>query len=355
MLIKKIKKYLGKINFIEDATRESRERLNRIEEENRKLSDRLLLLSNTDLFSMYANDSFRDTCLPKLSTQYGLVPSTKWEDSNNRIELSQPYACTSMICNQEFLDSPIAQYWSQKIGDGNPVYHRKRWELIYICQSLWERDCLKEGKKGIVFGVGEECLPDVFASMGCHILATDLNINESSAKGWAATNQNAGGNLEKLRRKKICDTETFYSHVSYRDVNMNDIPEDIKGYDFCWSTCAFEHLGSLKHGLDFVKNSLNTLKPGGIAVHTTEYNIYSNEATLELKDLSLYRRKDMEQLIRDLTDAGHYVYPMDWHLGTSVVDHFIDLPPYQKTPMHLRLAVDRFPCTSIGIIIQKKR
>lgn len=191
----------------------------------------------------------------KICSQYKGIPVTEWKDLHNSIKLSKPYFCTSMICNQEFLDSPVAQYWSQKMRDGDPIYHRKRWERIYICQSLWERGCLKERKKGLVFAVGEERLPDLFASMGCKILATDLNPNEPTAKGWVESNQNAGGDLEKLRKKQICDDKTFYSHVSYRDVNMNDIPNDIMGYDFCWSTCALEHLGSIKLGLEFIKNN----------------------------------------------------------------------------------------------------
>ena len=259
-----------------------------------------------------------------------------------------------MICNQEFLEAPFSQYWMQKIGEWPITYWRKIWEYVYICQGLYERGMLTEGKKGVAFGIGEEPLPDLFASFGCHILATDLNANESFAKAWIASNENAGGNLEKLRQKKICDKETFYSHVSYRDVNMNDIRKDIKEYDFCWSTCALEHLGSLKNGLEFIKNSIKSLKSGDIAIHTTEYNLYSNDNTLESSGLSVYRRKDIENLIKDLQEQGHYVYPMDWHLGTNVVDHFIDLPPYQREIMHLRLLLQNYPCTSIGIIIKKR-
>ncbi|MBQ9539216.1 MAG: methyltransferase type 11 [Treponema sp.] len=353
-----IKKYLDKINFIEDATRESCERLRQIEKKSKELKESIAnpkIMNNNDLFAIYADNNLKEQCMEELSCQYSAIPKTEWKDINNRIDLPRPYSCTSMICNQEFLDSPISQYWNKKMKEGLPAYHRKRWELVYICQSLWERGYLEDGKKGIVFGVGEEHLPDLFASFGCHILATDLNLNESAAKGWIDTNQNAAGDLEKLRHKKICDRQTFYSRVTYRDVNMNDIPNDITGYDFCCSTCALEHLGSLRHGMDFIKNSLNTLKPGGTAVHTTEYNLYSNEDTLETEGLSLYRRKDIEQLIKELSDEGHYVYPMDWHLGTGIVDHFIDLPPYDRKTMHLRLAIDRFPCTSIGLIIRKRQ
>jgi len=44
---------------------------------------------------------------------------------------------------------------------------------------------------------------------------------------------------------------------------MNEIPRSFDNqYDYCWSVCAFEHLGSIQKGLDFVKNAMNVLKPG---------------------------------------------------------------------------------------------
>ena len=92
--------------------------------------------------------------------------------------------------------------------------------------------------------------------------------------------------------------------VSYRNVDMNNIPDDIVGYDFCWSTCAFEHLGSLYHGIEFVKNSLKTLKPGGIAVHTTEFNLYSDDWTYETEGCSMYRKCDIEYLIDSIESSG---------------------------------------------------
>ena len=86
------------------------------------------------------------------------------------------------------------------------------------------------------------------------------------------------------------------NHVKLRSVDMNSIPDDIEGYDFTWSACAFEHLGSIDKGLEFVKNSLKCLKPGGIAVHTTEFNASSDQNTLTSGPTVLFRKKDLELL-----------------------------------------------------------
>lgn len=297
--------------------------------------------------------------------------SEYWDTTHHTIDFDRPYSVTSMICNQSFFDAPFVQYWSGKVHRNfvdlmratnqlseqclqkKVVYHRKLWEFIYICQALYENEMLQKGKKGVAFGVGEECLPDLFASMGCDILATDLSVEEGGEMGWKKTGQNISGDYWKLNQYGFCDKKQFEEKVVYRDVDMNHIPSDIQGYDFCWSACALEHLGGIQAGLDFIKNSLNTLSEGGLAIHTTEYNLYSNERTFESRELSLFRRRDMERLIEELEADGHVVYPMDWHIGTNVVDSFVDLPPYSRKDMHLRLKLQEFPCTSIGIIIRK--
>lgn len=79
----------------------------------------------------------------------------------------------------------------------------------------------------------------------------------------------------------------------------------------------------------------------------------SNEETVESEGLSVFRRQDIESVADELRAAGHYVYPIDWHIGEDVLDKFIDLPPYSQKDMHLRLRLSEYPCTSIGLIILK--
>jgi hypothetical protein len=65
-------------------------------------------------------------------------------------------------------------------------------------------------------------------------------------------------------------------------------------YDFLWSSCALEHLGSLDAGLDFVVNAMDLLKPGGTAIHTTEFNLSSDDETLTSGPCVIYRRRDID-------------------------------------------------------------
>lgn len=284
-----------------------------------------------------------------------ILPWDKSHGVDGEFVFEKPYSTTSMICTQEFLDMPFCRYWSGKLYRGKfPVYNRKWWEFCYISQALYERGCLKKGKRGVGFGVGEERLTDLFASFGCDILATDLSAESSAAEGWMDTNQHAGGNLEKLRKAKICEKKEFYERVTYRDVDMNEIPDDIRGYDFCWSACALEHIGSRRKGMDFVINSMKTLKPGGVAVHTTEFNLYSDENTIDYPGLCLYRKKDMIELAMELGELGYEVEPFDWNLGHTVYDGFVDLPPYCYKDLHLRFLLEKYPTTSVGIIVYKR-
>ena len=253
-----------------------------------------------------------------------------------------------MICNASFFDMPLYQYWCDKLKIPRN-YHRKVWEFVYIAQALYERGCLSPGKKGIGFGCGEEPLVDAFASFGCQVLATDLQADENNP--WVKTEQNAAGNVEKLF-KSISSRENFSRRVTFRYIDMKEIPDDLYDYDFCWSSCALEHLGSLQHGLDFVHNSLKVVKPGGVLVHTTEFNLDSDDETLETPDLSLYRRSDIEKLIARLEQEGHEVSPLDLYQGKCIEDGFADVPPYTSC-VHLRLMISKYRCTSIGLIIKK--
>lgn len=146
----------------------------------------------------------------------------------------------------------------------------------------------------------------------------------------------------------------FRALVTFAAVDMNDIPSSLAGgFDFCWSACSLEHLGSLQNGLNFIARSLETLKPGGIAVHTTEFNLTSNDKTIEAVDLSLFRRRDIEGLVETLSGQGYRVAPIDWTVGEGFAERVVDLPPFGRGEPHIRLRMGEYDITSIGLIIEK--
>jgi SAM-dependent methyltransferase len=259
----------------------------------------------------------------------------------------------SELCKQADFALDAYRYWSSALGLP-PTFHRKHWEFFYISQALYERGLLQPGRTGLGFGVGHELLPALFAARGCTIVATDQTPDSAAKAGWEKTNEHAHS-LAALERPEICPSAVFREHVSFRVADMNHIPEEFADrFDFCWSACCLEHLGSLAHGIEFVENSLKTLKPGGVAVHTTEFNLSSNLDTIESRDLSIYRKRDIETMVKMIGRAGHQVEPLDLNTGTTVVDGYIDLPPYHEEP-HLRLRILQCDCTSIGLIITRGR
>jgi hypothetical protein len=256
----------------------------------------------------------------------------------------------STVCRQESFEQPYFPYWTRKVGAGL-IYHRKVWEFVFICQALWERGVIHPGARGLGFGVGREPLAAYFASEGCRVVGTDMAAAEAAALGWSDTAQHAAG-IEALRCPGVCPNPVFDQNVEFRVCDMNAIPDDLTDFDFCWSACAFEHLGSIEQGLCFVERSIECLEPGGWAVHTTEFNLSSNDHTVAQGGTVLFRRRDMEELAARLTARGHKVAPFDFEPGLKPLDRYVDVAPYRSEP-HLKLALEGYAATSIGVIVQR--
>jgi len=134
---------------------------------------------------------------------------------------------------------------------------------------------------------------------------------------------------------------------------MNRIPEGVmrEEFDFIWSACSLEHLGSLRQSIESVLNSLRYLKPGGVAIHTTEYNISSNWDTLDRGVTVLFRRRDITALQKAVSKLGCQM-SFNPNYGDGPHDLTFDEFPYVSSP-HVKLLIGPYVCTSVGIIITK--
>lgn len=270
-----------------------------------------------------------------------------------QLEEAAPKRFVSRCCTQGDFCSPHFQKIAEEMHLPSGI-HRKYWEFVYIVQALETNHVLQEHKSGIGFAVGLEPLPSFFAGRKVNILATDLPLTADSAGEWVATGQNAGGNLEKLYNEEICEKSIFQKYVRYRDVDMNHLPDDLGTFDFCWSSCAIEHVGSLRQSKEFLKNMLRVLKPGGIAIHTTEFNLISNDDTVEEGSSVIFRRKDIEEM-RDWFTANGHLMETSFVRGSDEGDLFVDIPPFKSEPYHLNLQLDEYIVTSFAIIVQKAK
>lgn len=260
-------------------------------------------------------------------------------------------APVSQMCTAAQFEEPEFAQWAAALG--SPISrHRKQWEFVFILQALAHTGALRPGARALGFGVGQESLPALFANMGIDVLATDLPSGQGDADLWRQTCQHVAA-VEDLRRDNLCDGALFQRHVAYRPVDMNAIPDDLSGFDFTWSSCAFEHLGSIEAGLAFVERSIDCLRPGGIAVHTTELNLVSDDDTLDHTVTVLFRRRDFIRLALRLIAAGHEVAPLCFDPGDAQIDHHVDLPPYTGD-IHLKIAFGSYATTSFGIMVRRR-
>ena len=110
-------------------------------------------------------------------------------------------------------------------------------------------------------------------------------------------------------------------------VDMNAIPDDLGLYDLVWSCCALEHLGSPQAGLDFVLETLRLLKPGGVAVHTTELELTRRADTADYGNVVVYRSADLDRLIGDIRHR-RFEIDANWYVSLETAsDRFVCPPP----------------------------
>lgn len=230
-------------------------------------------------------------------------------------------------------DSGWYKRWAKELKqnkdhlDNHALRANKFWQNAIIIQAVSERIDFERGDvSGLGFGVGQERLPAVFASHGVHIMATDQDFTTAKAKHWKQ--HELADSAQSLNRLGICDTQKFKDLVSYMPVDMTKIPKKLADkYDFLWSNCALGHLGSIDAGLAFIEKSLDCLKPGGWAVHTTEINLLSNNKTVDSGSTVVFRLRDIHQLQKRLVKKGYRLSPLRLTPGKSAQDARISLRP----------------------------
>ena len=264
----------------------------------------------------------------------------------------------SLVCLSRDWESDWLPYWAGCLGM-QPAYHRKLWEFAYIAQVLSEAGLLRAGTKGLGFGCGKEPLASLFAHAGSDVVATDLESADSRAKAWSGGEQHADS-IEDVWMPDLCSRDEAAAHLQYRSVDMNSLPADLdRSFDYCWSSCALEHLGSIENGLRFIEASARCLRAGGVAVHTTEYNVDPGP-TRETGATVLFQAHHFAELQRRLAGDGVEMRPIVAREGDPFMDGYVDVPPYPDpsqvgstlSVLHLRLLIGAHRSSSIGVAMR---
>ena len=130
---------------------------------------------------------------------------------------------------------------------------------------------------------------------------------------------------------------------------MTAIPDDLRGFDFVYSCGSLEHIGGADFGLRFVENAMKCLRPGGVAVHTTELDLATGVSPVDSPELSLYQIDQINGLIERLTRSGHHVMPLNRRLGQRSDDLHVAEKPF--APPNLKSSIRGRAVTSIGLTV----
>ena len=259
-------------------------------------------------------------------------------------------ALRSRPCRQDEFDAPTREWLERLYGWVHLA--RSHWEHAVIARALDAASVVGPGSRGLGFGVGREPIVAWAAGRGSEVLATDLDPADRRAPAWADRGQ-FGGAREELQRPDLCPPEEFAERVRRRSVDMNAVPADLVGFDFTWSACALEHLGSLDAGARFVERAMSCLRSGGLAVHTTELNVSDPEQTVEEGATVAYRQSDLETLARRLEEQGHRVAPLDFRAGDGLLDELEPVLPY-GWEHHVRARLGPILTTSFALVVEAR-
>jgi len=245
----------------------------------------------------------------------------------------------SQVASFDQFDHPDFRRWHELLAlaqAGNLPFagwarterHRKVWEWAFLLQAANQHGVLVPGRQAIGFGVGNEPIPALLASLGLRVLATDQAVGDRA--DWQSTGcwLDSGELLEdlgQLWRPQVLSQESFRRLVTAGRLDMNDVDPELGKFDLVWSSCALEHLGTPELGLQFVMKSARLLAPGGVAVHTTELDLVPGQATADWGHLACYQPADIRDLARWARREGlemqvNLHVPMD-----SPADRFVSL------------------------------
>jgi len=164
----------------------------------------------------------------------------------------------------ELFAGPLSEY-SQVIP---PEMHRraglrKWWEWDYLADTAARSGLLDGNRRAIGLGVGHEPLIFYFARRCAEVTATDLYSSDTDWREARYATFDA-----------IVDTAPVpfpRDRLKLRNADMRDLGVADASYDFAWSCSSIEHVPSLRDLLQVFAEMARVLKPGGLALLTTEF------------------------------------------------------------------------------------
>ena len=246
------------------------------------------------------------------------------------------------ICDRRDWEHPA---WRQALEDlgysPDPArLHRKEWEFAQGVYGLRKLRCLSPDAAALGLGAGTEPIVFFLAGRLRRVVATDLYAGDFSE--------------HEADPRMLRDPEAFAPFSYHRDrlevrrMDATAIDYAPESFDLVFSFSSFEHFGSRREQRACLAAMHRVLRPGGVAVLTTEVilNAWGRHG-------DYFRRAELLDAL--IPDAGFRLAGGDFQFATSraTLEGLVRLPHEIDRRPHLVLRRWRTYFTSAALFLEK--
>jgi SAM-dependent methyltransferase len=234
--------------------------------------------------------------------------------------------------------------------------HRKDWEWALGIIAMRRFGKLNEKSTAIGVGAGTEPVPFYLANMVKHVYATDLYGQND---GW----KRAAPSDFPENPKKYAPFPYKEDALTVMRMDGTNLEFPSESFDIAFSFSSIEHFGGGGRNHSGALRSLReierVLKPGGLAVITTEYIINDKEHP------EFFNKRTIYSDLIDKLERLKLVEPLDLKITTKTLDTVIDFftidsnwdkldNDYKKTHPVILIRARNILFTSIMLVFRKQ-
>lgn len=262
----------------------------------------------------------------------------------------------SKICDAaDWFDPEVLEVIEKELQE--PArFHRKQWEFAMIFLALRKLGFLKNSALGLSMGGGNE---RVLYSIARHIRRLTVTDLYDSGTTWDCAR--TADPVEYIRASKPFPVDD--SKLQVLRMDMRNLKFEDNSFDFCYSSCAFEHIGGHDDFVRHLNEVQRVLKPGGVYVFTTEF-LFGPD-TIRDPNNYIFSGEYLSRILQEcrlevavspnvrLTPhrsnfpLPHNIRNLAYYSG----DHW--LMPFLENYPHLQLLRGHHPFTSILLVLRK--
>lgn len=239
----------------------------------------------------------------------------------------------------------------------SPRFHRKQWEFAMIFLALKKLGMLNANMTGLSLGGGNERVLYSIAQHVNKLIVTDLYDADTT---WDCAKTKDPD--EYIKASKPFDVDDSKIKALRMDMRYLDFEDNT--FDFCYSSCAIEHIGDFEDFVRHLDEVYRVLKEDGVYVFTTELKIGSD--TIKDENNFVFSSSYINEIFKstklttdvdaDVNLAHHEInVPLPSNIKNLCYnneDSFID--GMMKNYPHVVLLRGKYPFTSIQFVMRKK-